>query len=133
MGWLTFLACLVLAYAGYREVRQRTTSRRLQPKSKGFSAAQGTPRLVETLTDPRESASILLVQMAMYRSQISVAQKAQIMALMKDNFGSDDDEAEGLFSFGRMAVGQLGDAKPSLRRLLKAVNSHCTQEEKKAL
>ncbi len=132
MGWFTLLAGCVLLYAAYREVRQRMATQKQTPR--GFTQGRATaPRLVETLTDPREAASILLVQMALYRGQVTLAQKTQIMAMMQDTFGSDEDEAEGLFSFGRMAVGQLGDVSASLKRLLRPLAERCTLAEMKDL
>ena len=124
--WVSALAGIVLVLVAFREA---TKFQRRQ----GGRAAQ-SPRLVEQLTDPREAAAILLVQTALYGDgRITVDQKVRICSLMSEHFGSDEDEAEGLFSFGRMAIGQTGDALESLGRILRPVRERLTLEEMKEL
>ncbi|ADM08643.1 hypothetical protein PB2503_02832 [Parvularcula bermudensis HTCC2503] len=99
---------------------------------------QGTARrpgrLVETLSDPREAAAILLVKVAAGEDgQVTVEQKHTIEALMTTNFAITDDEAEGLYSFGRMAVSQIDDIEGSVPRLLKPIQGRLTLEEMKDL
>lgn len=122
----TVLAGLVLLLVALREAQNYR--RRQTEKSASRTG------LVETLTDPREAAAILLVQVAAYGDgQVTVEQKARITSLMAEHFGSDDEEAEGLFSFGRMAVGQIGDVMDSLGRLLRPIRDSLTLEEMKGL
>ena len=90
-------------------------------------------KLTEQLTDPREAAAILLVQQAAYEGGVTVEQKHIILALMRGAFGVDAGEAEGLYSFGRMAIGQTGDAANALRRLVRPIKEACTLEEMKDL
>ena len=119
---LVLLALVVLAFLAWREVRARAAR-----------AAPRGARVTERLTDPREAAAILLVQQAVYEGHVRPAHKRAILALMAVNFGADDAEAEGLYSFGRMAVGQTGDAANSLRRLLVPIKANCTLAEMKDL
>ncbi|MEM9233013.1 MAG: hypothetical protein AAGA69_02100 [Pseudomonadota bacterium] len=101
-------------------------------RGRQMEKAISTHRLVETLADPREAAAILLVQIAAYGDgQVTVEQKERITALMSGQFGSDEEEAEGLFSFGRMAIGQIGDAFDSLGRLLRPIRASLTLDEMK--
>ncbi|WP_158548713.1 TerB family tellurite resistance protein [Parvularcula marina] len=121
---LVGLVCILLAVNETRKFRRRQNVR----------PAAGATGLVEMLTDPKEAAAILLVQVAAYGDgQVTVEQKSRIMGLMSEHFGSDEEEAEGLFSFGRMAVGQIGDVMGSLGRLLRPIREHLTLEEMKGL
>ncbi len=119
---LTSLAGLVLLILGLMAWRSW----------RGREAGSRRGRLVETLTDPREAAAILLVQIALLRGQLSLDHKYQIMGEMERAFGIGTDDAEGLFSFGRMAVGQL-DPMASLKRLLRPIHDRCTLDEMKDL
>ena len=75
------------------------------------------------------------MQTALYnaRGEVSAGAKAHIRELMQTQFGCDAEEAERLYSFGRMAIGQIGDARESLSRLLRPVRDRLTLEEMKAL
>lgn len=120
------LVGVVLLVIGGREYWRWRRRRAFGEKSRG--------RLVEQLTDPREAAAILLVQTAAYgNGQVSVAEKERMTALMARQFACDPDEAEGLYSFGRMAVGQMNDALNSLGRLLRPIRERCTLNEMKQL
>lgn len=91
-------------------------------------------QLLKTMEDPREAAVILMVQASLYGSgQITLAQKERITSLLIEHTGCDQDEAEGLFSYGRMAVGQLGDAADHLSDLLRPIKQTLTLDEMKAL
>lgn len=121
-AFLAFAALLVLGYFAFRAYKR---SRDRAPVRQ--------PRVTEQLTDPREAAAILLVQQAVYEGHVTPEHKQVILALMTANFEADEAEAEGLYSFGRMAVGQTGDAANSLRRLLAPVRERCTLSEMKDL
>ena len=121
-AFLTFVALLLLGYLGFR-AWQRAQDRPAARQS----------RATEQLTDPREAAAILLVQQAVYEGHVTPEHKQVILALMAANFEADEAEAEGLYSFGRMAVGQTGDAANSLRRLLTPIRERCTLAEMKDL
>jgi len=96
---------------------------------RGQWSRKADARLIETLKDPREAAAILMVQIASYDGEVTAAQKARIENLMLVNFHSDPDEAQGLYSFGRMAVGQINDAANSLRHILRPIQSSLTPAE----
>lgn len=97
-------------------------------------AAASRQRLVEALSDPREAAAILLVQTALYREgQVTLEGKLKIIEQLQTRLGCSADEAEGYYSFGRMAIGQIGDALPSLGRILRPVHAHLTLDEMKTL
>ena len=87
-------------------------------------------RLIESLDDPRESAAVLLYQIAAYDGAVTDIQKKSIIAAMKKAFDADDETAEGLFAFSRMAVGELNDASNSMKKILRPVLEMCTREEK---
>ena len=120
------LALLILAALGGWLAWRAWVMRSDRPKVRG-------PRVTERLTDPREAASVLLVQQAVYEGHVTPAHKAAILALMRNQFEVDEGEAEGLYSFGRMAVGQTGDAANSLKRLLTPIREACTLAEMKAM
>ena len=67
-------------------------------------------RLIENLSDPREAGAILIYQVAAYDGAVTESQQAQIIAAMRDVFQADEETAEGLFAFARMAVGEINDA-----------------------
>ena len=121
MALILFLALCVLAWLAARQLS--ALRRPSRPRR----------RLTEALTDPREAAAVLLVQQAAYAGPVGVQEKQTILALMRGAFGVDAGEAEGLFSFGRAAVGQAGDAANSLRRLVRPIREACTLDEMKDL
>lgn len=126
MIMLSVLVGAILLFFAYREALKFYQQRqRLEGE---------TQRLVETLADPREAAAILLVQTALYHEgQVSLNEKDQITSLMTAHFGASASEAEEFYSFGRMAVGQIGDAGDSLERLLRPIKGMLTLDEMKAL
>ncbi len=87
-------------------------------------------RLIENLSDPREAAAILMVQIAAYDGAVTDRQKAQIVSDMRAAFDADEETAEGLYAFGRMAVGEINDAGNSVRKILRPVTEVCTVDEK---
>jgi len=90
-------------------------------------------RLIENLSDPREAAAILMVQIAAYDGAVTDRQHAQMVSDMRDNFDADEATAEGLYAFGRMAVGEINDAGNSVRKILRPVTEVCTVDEKASL
>lgn len=123
---LTTILGIALLVVGVREYGRWRRRRSFQEQSRG--------RLIEELTDPREVAAILLVQVAAYGTgQVTIAAKDKMTSLMTAHFECTPDEAEGFYSFGRMAVGQMNDAFNSLGRLLRPIHDRCTLNEMKAL
>ncbi len=98
---------------------------------RGNWSRQIDQRVIESLNDPRDSAAILMVQIASYEGEITTAQKEKMVALMTDCFGATADEAEGLYSFGRMAIGQINDAANSMGKLMRPVKASLTLDEMK--
>lgn len=90
-------------------------------------------RLVENLSDPREAGAILIYQIAAYDGAVTDRQRAQIVADMREMFEADEETAEGLFSFARMAVGEINDAGNNVRKILRPVAEVCTPAEKNVL
>ena len=127
MAVFTLIAVMVVFYAFIREARMRM-KRPLPAAPKDFSRPAQRP-LLDRLTDPKESAAILLVKTAALSGQVTVDHKSRILELMANTFGADSGEAEGLFSFGRMAVGRLEDPAQSLKRILRPVHDSLTLAE----
>jgi uncharacterized tellurite resistance protein B-like protein len=98
----------------------------------GRWSRQVSKRLVETIEDPREAAAILLYQMAAYDGAVTGRQQAAIVAEMKKAFAADEEVAQGLYAFARVAVGQVNDASNSLRKVVKPIVEKCTDDEKNA-
>lgn len=90
-------------------------------------------RLIENLSDPREAAAVLLYQIAAYDGAVTDRQQAQIVADMQASFDADDETAQGLYAFGRMAVGEINDAGNNVRKILRPVIDVCTNDEKRQL
>ncbi|MEM9990019.1 MAG: hypothetical protein AAF723_10920 [Pseudomonadota bacterium] len=124
---LATLIGIILLYIVIRKLSDRADARG------GFQMQKRPPKLVEAITDPREAAALLLVQLAVHRGDVSVNHKHVIIEEMQKYLYIDDAEAEGLYSFGRMGVGQLQDVTPSLHRLLKPIEQSLTLAEMKDL
>jgi len=90
-------------------------------------------RLIENLSDPREAAAILLYQIAAYDGAVTDRQKAAMIGEMRDAFSADEETAEGLCAFARMAAGEINDAANSLKKILRPVADVCTDDEKRRL
>jgi uncharacterized tellurite resistance protein B-like protein len=90
-------------------------------------------RLVENLSDPREAAAVLLFQIAAYDGAVTDRQKAAIVSEMRAAFGADQETAEGLYAFARMALGEVNDAANSLKKILRPIADACTDAEKRQL
>ena len=88
-------------------------------------------RLIENIADPREAAAVLMAQIASYDGEITSQQKDRMKELMGQHFGADNETSEGLYSFGRMAIGQINDAANSLRKLLRPIMDALTLDEMK--
>jgi uncharacterized tellurite resistance protein B-like protein len=89
--------------------------------------------VLDGIEDPRDSAAILMAQIASYDGEITSRQKQKMKELMIVAFQADDETAEGLYSYARMVIGQLNDAANSLRKLLRPVMDKLTLEEMKQL
>ncbi|MEQ1929184.1 MAG: hypothetical protein ABL957_01450 [Parvularculaceae bacterium] len=89
-------------------------------------------RMIEQVTDPRESAAILLYQMAAYDGAVTERQQAAIVAEMRKAFAADEETAQGLYAFARVAVGQVNDAGNSLRKVLAPIAQTCTDAERES-
>lgn len=90
-------------------------------------------RLIENLSDPREAAAVLLYQIAAYDGHVTDRQYRTIVAEMREAFEADEETAEGLYAFGRMAVGEINDAANNVRKILRPVTEVCTDAEKRQL
>jgi hypothetical protein len=51
---------------------------------------------------------------------------------MRAAFSADDEMADALYAFARMALGEIHDASNSLRKVLRSVAASCTDDEKKS-
>ena len=100
---------------------------------RGKWSRQIDKRLIENIDDPREAAAVLLYQTANYDGAVTEAQKAKMVAEMRETFSADEETAEGLYAFARMAVGEINDAANSLKKILRSVNEACTEEKKKSV
>jgi len=90
-------------------------------------------RLIENLSDPREAAAVLLYQIAAYDGAVTDRQAAHIVGEMQKAFEADEETAQGLYAFGRMAVGEINDAGNNVRKILRPVIDVCTDVEKQQL
>lgn len=90
-------------------------------------------RLIESLSDPREAAAVLLFQIAAYDGAVTDRQRQAIVADMQKAFAADAETAEGLFAFARAATGQINDAANSLRKILRPIEEACSPEERRQL
>ena len=100
---------------------------------RGKWSKQADQRLIETIEDPREAAAVLMFQIASYDGAVTDAQKNAITSKMCDEFDVSAADAEELFAFARMVAGQVTDVSNNLRKVTKAVNDACTDDEKKQL
>lgn len=90
-------------------------------------------RHIENLEDPRESAAIVLFQLAAYEGAIIQAQLDHMMQVMMTSFETSKTESEEFIAFARMAMGEINDASNSLTKILRPVNDMCSEKEKQEL
>lgn len=90
-------------------------------------------RLIESLDDPREAAAILLYQIAAYDGAVTDRQRGAIVAEMRAAFGADEETAEGLFAFARMALGEINDAANSVKKIVRPIVDACTEDERRQM
>ena len=90
-------------------------------------------RMIENLSDPREAAAILVFQIAAYDGAITDRQREHIVNDMIETFDADPETGQGLFSFARMAVGELNDAGNNVNKILRPIVKVCTPDEKTQL
>jgi len=90
-------------------------------------------RLIENLDDPRDAAAILLYQIAAYDGAVTDRQRGAIVADMRAAFDADEETAEGLFAFARMAVGEINDAANSTKKIARPILNACTETERRQL
>ena len=87
-------------------------------------------RLIENLSDPREAAAVLVYQIAAYDGDVTARQKAQMVSDFQSIFSADDETAEGLYAFARMAAGEVNDAGNSVRKITRPIIDVCSPNEK---
>ncbi len=88
-------------------------------------------RLIENLDDPREAAAVMMYQLAAYDGAVTEGQKKAMIVEMRRAFSADEEAAEGLYAFARMAVGEVEDAGNALRKLTDPINAACDVGEKR--
>ncbi|MFN0022338.1 MAG: TerB family tellurite resistance protein [Parvularculaceae bacterium] len=96
-------------------------------------SARVDQRLIETLTDPREAAAVLLYQIAAYDGAVTDRQRRAIVGDMRAAFAADEETAEGLFAFARAALGEINDASNSLGKITRPIVDACTPDERRQL
>jgi len=85
------------------------------------------------ISDPREAASVLLLQMAAYRSDPDDAVISSVADVLMDDIARDKAEAEDLAGFAARVLKDVGDAGNSLRKYINPINDACTTEQKMQL
>lgn len=90
-------------------------------------------RLIESLSDPREAAAVLLFQVAAYDGAVTDRQRRTMVAEMGRLFDADEETAQSLFAFARAATGQINDAANSLKKILKPIEDACSTNERRDL
>ena len=135
IGILTALAALFWAFTRFagaaregRDAVEDLTS--LYRRQKWQSKSKR--RLIEAISDPRESASILLLQIALYRGILDHDQEVAIHSEIATLFDIPSSEAVELCGFARVALGELNDAGNNLKVLLAPIVQYCTDEEQSA-
>lgn len=90
-------------------------------------------RLIESLSDPREAAAVLLYQVAAYDGAVTDRQHRLIVDEMRNAFAADSQTAEEFFAFARAATGEINDAANSLRKIVKPIEAACSPDERRQL
>jgi len=86
--------------------------------------------LLDTLTDPREVATVLMVETAKLGGEMTVSQKAKIAQLMRRHFEIDDAEADDMMVAAAFKTRDVADVENVLVRILKPVRERLTDKEK---
>ncbi|MEM6682044.1 MAG: hypothetical protein AAF607_07360 [Pseudomonadota bacterium] len=85
------------------------------------------------ITDPREAASVLLMQMAAYRADPDDDVLDGVAEVLMEDIARDRVEADGLAGFAVRMLKEVGDAGNSLRKYINPINEVCTTEQKMQL
>lgn len=94
-----------------------------------FSWTRKARRNVKDLiTDPREAAAVLLLQMARYDGSDAAAQRARVA--LGESIARDDEEAGDLLTFADGVLKEAGDASNALRKYINPINDVCTRAQK---
>lgn len=88
---------------------------------------------LDTVDDPREAATAMMLSLAQYRGPVTDHQLHLIRSEMVSNFGLPNEEATNMLARGRWLVRNEGDVHTTLRRLAPAIESKCTQAERREL
>lgn len=90
-------------------------------------------KLVDILTDPRQSAAILMVQIAKYDGDLTAHQNQAILQEIKTQFQATHDQAEEFLAFARMALGQVVDVTNIMGKVLRPLKENYSPELKQEL
>lgn len=97
----------------------RRAAATVQAKSNPQFAEPAAERVLSRLEHPGDAAAVFLVFAVMHRAEIGPREKTDVVTALTTLFPDDPGAAEGHFSFGRMAVGQLGEVERHFKRLAK--------------
>lgn len=97
-----------------------------------FSWTRKAKRNVKDLiTDPREAAAVLLLQMASYDGGEAAAARAQ--TALADDIARDEVEAGELMTFAGLILKDAGDASNAMRKYTSPINDACSRAQKEGL
>lgn len=90
---------------------------------------KSTRRMIEGVDDPRDAATILLVQTANYAGPLDDDVKAVIIQQLMSAFGADHDTAEGFLASAHYVLSEISDAGGYLSKLLPSLRNALTPAE----
>lgn len=85
------------------------------------------------ITDPREAAAVLLLQMARYSGPLDEREKGAVRDALVGDIASDAGEADDLIDFAGTVLKEVGDPSNTLRKYINPINDACSRNQKRDL
>ncbi len=112
-----------------REIADRVGDpRRFVRKFRWAHKVKGNP--LETLEDPREAATVLMLAVARTEEELTDTARAVIQAQMRRHFHMSEAAAEAMFRQLAWMTRDMTDVTPRMRRLVMLLRRYCTAAER---
>ncbi|MFP4002964.1 MAG: TerB family tellurite resistance protein [Alphaproteobacteria bacterium] len=126
---LFFIYRIYLAVQAGREVADRIGDpRRFARRFRWARKVRGNP--LETLEDPREAATVLMLAVARTEGELTDAARDTIRAQMRRYFGMSGEAAEAMLRQLAWMTREMTDITPRMRHLAALLRRHCTAAER---
>lgn len=94
---------------------------------------KSTKPVSQTITDPREAAAVVMLQVVSYNGMLTQEDLAAVKSALMEEIAPLDQEAGDLIAVARVVLNEIGDANGKVRQLSQPVKAVCSPEEKTGL